>query len=62
MARFGAGPEVDPDQLGTVMLRRDQHLMNLLAARESGERGLRPGLVDMRDQAARIVLALADVK
>ncbi|UCC24951.1 MAG: hypothetical protein JSU98_14635 [Gemmatimonadales bacterium] len=57
-ARFGAGPPVDSSLLGTVTLRREQHLMNLLAARESGERTIRPGLVEMVDQAARIVAAL----
>jgi hypothetical protein len=34
--------------------------MNLLAARESGERAMRSGLVEMLDQAARIVAALED--
>ena len=58
MARFGRGPQVNPDLLGTVTLRREQQLMNLLAARESGERGMRYGLVAMLDQAARIVEAL----
>jgi len=36
--------------------------MNLLAARESGERGMRYGLVDMLDRAARIDAALEDFK
>ncbi len=58
MAKFGKGPQLDPDLLGTVTLRREQQLMNLLAARESGERGMRYGLVEMLDQAARIIAAL----
>ncbi len=62
MGRFGAGPQVDPDLLGTVNLRREQQLMNLLAARESGERGIRSGLIRMLDQAARIVAALEDLQ
>jgi hypothetical protein len=62
MGRFGRGPPVDPDLLGTVTLRREQQLMNLLAARESGERGMRYGLVEMLDQAARIVAALEELK
>jgi hypothetical protein len=62
MGRFGAGPQVDPDLLGTVTLRREQQLMNLLAARESGERGIRYGLVAMLDQTALIVAALEDSK
>lgn len=58
MSRFAGGPRVDPDLLGTVTLRRDQQLINLLAARESGGRGMRYGLVEMLDQAARIIAAL----
>lgn len=58
LSLFGVGPAVDPDLIGTVTLRREQQLLNLLAARESGERGLRRGLVQMLDQAARIVAAL----
>lgn len=58
LSRFGVGPEVDPDLLGTVVLRREQHLMNLLAAREAGERGMRRGLVEMLEQATSIVSAL----
>jgi hypothetical protein len=61
MSRFAGGPQVDPDLLGTVTLRREQQLMNLLAARESGERGMRYGLAEMLDQAARIVAALEDL-
>jgi hypothetical protein len=59
---FGVAPPVDPDLLGTVTIRRDRQLMNLLAARESGERGMRPGLVEMVDQADRIIAALEDFK
>jgi hypothetical protein len=62
MSRFGGGPRVDPDLFGTVTLRREQQLLNLLAARESGERGIRNGLVEMLDQAARIVAALESLK
>jgi len=62
MGTFGAGPPVDPDLLGTVTLRREQQLMNLLAARESGERGLRSSLVEMLGQADRIVAALEDLR
>ena len=62
MGRVGKGPEVAPDRLGTVTLRREQQLMNLLAARESGDRGMRYGLVDMLDQADRIIAALEDLK
>jgi hypothetical protein len=62
LARFGVGPPVDPALLGTVTLRRERQIMNLLAARESGERGMRSGLVDMLDQAARIVAALENAK
>jgi hypothetical protein len=60
MSRLGGGPQVSPDLFGTVTLRREQQLMNLLAARESGERAVRRGLVEMLDQAARIVAALDD--
>jgi hypothetical protein len=59
---FGIGPPVEPSLLGTVTLRREQQLVNLLAARESGERGMRYGLVDMIDQAARILAAIDDSK
>ncbi len=62
LGRFGKGPRVDPDRLGTVTLRRDQRLLNLLAARESGERGMRYGLVEMLDQADRIIAALEALK
>ncbi len=62
MGRVGKGPQVDPALLGTVKLRREQQLMNLLAARESGDRGMRYGLVDMLDQADRIIAALEDLK
>jgi hypothetical protein len=58
--KLGGGPPVPPDLLGSVTLRREQQLMNLLAARESGERAMRSGLVEMLDQAARIVAALED--
>ena len=58
LSKLAGGPPVPPDQLSMVTLRREQQLMNLLAARESGERGMRSGLVDMLDQAARIVVAL----
>ena len=57
-ARFGVGPPLDPELLGMVTLRREQQLVNLLAARESGERGMRYGLVEMLDQAALILNAL----
>lgn len=57
-ARFGVGPPLDPDLLGTLTLRHDRELVNLLAARESGERGLRPGLEDMIAEASRITQAL----
>lgn len=60
MGKVGKGPPVDPDLLGTVTLRREQQLMNLLAARESGERGMRYGLVEMLDRATRIDAALED--
>lgn len=62
MGRFGKGPQLAPDLIGTVTLRREQQLMNLLAARESGERGIRYGLVEMLDQAALIVAALEGLK
>jgi hypothetical protein len=62
MGRFGGGPQVDPDRFGTVTLRREQQLMNLLAARESGERALQSGLVEMLDQAAAVVTALEDLR
>lgn len=62
MSRFGGGPPIDPDLPGTVTLRREQRLMNLLAARESGERGILPGLAEMIDQAARIVSALEQLE
>ena len=61
MGRFGKGPQLDPDLIGTVALRREQQLMNHLAARESGERGMRYGLVEMLEQAALIVAALEDL-
>lgn len=62
LGRAGVGPPVDPERLGTVTLRREQHLMNLLAARESGDRGMRFGLLAMLDQAARIVAALEGLR
>jgi len=62
MGRFGGGPQVDVDLFGTVTLRREQQLMNLLAARESGERGVRYGLVEMLNQTALIVAALEGLK
>jgi hypothetical protein len=62
LGRFAGGPRVDPDLLGTVTLRREQHLMNLLAARESGERGIRTGLAEMADEAKRIVASLEGLK
>lgn len=62
MARFAGGPQADPDAYGTGTLRREQHLMNLLAARESGERGIRSGLVEMLGQTDLIVAALEDAK
>lgn len=62
MGRFGVGPRVDPALLGTVTLRREQQLINLLAARESGERGMLNGLVEVLDQADRIVAALEDLE
>ena len=58
--RLAGGPPVDPELLGTVALRREQQLVNLLAARVSGERGLRRGLVDMLDQADWVIAALRD--
>ena len=58
---FGAAPPVDPERVGTLTLRHEPRLLNLLAAREAGERGLRSGLVDMLDQAARIVASLEEV-
>ena len=62
MGRLGGGPQLDPDLFGTVRLRREQQLMNLLAARESGERGVRYGLLKMLEQAALIVAAMEDLK
>ncbi len=58
--RFAAGPPVDPDLLGTVALRREQQLINLLAARASGERSIVRGLAEMLDDADGIVAALED--
>lgn len=56
--RLGGDPPPEVDLSGTVSLRREQQLMNLLAAREAGERAMRSGLVEMLDQADRIVAAL----
>ena len=53
--RLAGAPPVSPDRLGTVTLRREQQLMNLLAARESSERAMRTGLVNLMDEAARII-------
>jgi hypothetical protein len=53
---------VDPDLFGTVTLRRKQQLMNLLAARESGERALRSGLVEMPTQTVLVVAVLEDLR
>lgn len=58
LGRFGAAPRPDADLFGTVTLRHDQRLMNLLAAREVGERGIRRGLVGMLEESARMVAAL----
>ena len=60
--KFGAGPRLDPELLGTVTLRRDRQLMNLLAAREAGERALRSTIVGMLGQVSRIESALEDVQ
>lgn len=62
LGRVGRSPPVDPDLFGTIALRREQRLLNLLAARESGERGMRHGLVEMLDQAKRMVEALEDLR
>jgi hypothetical protein len=62
MGRFGRGPQMAADLFGPITLRREQQLMNLLAARESGERGMRYGLVEMLDQTALIIAALEDLK
>ncbi|WP_439106588.1 hypothetical protein [Congregibacter sp.] len=40
LGHFGVAPPPDPALLGTVVLRRDRELMNLIAARESGERAV----------------------
>ena len=58
MRQARGGPQVAPDLLGAVTLRRERQLMNLLAAVESEERELQSVLVNMLDQAARIVAAL----
>ena len=57
ISRIGAGPRVDPALLGTVTLRRERQLMNLLAARESAERAIESSLLQMRDEAGRLVAA-----
>lgn len=57
-ARFGAASPVDPDELGSVALRHEPQLLNLLAAREAEERGLRRGLLLMIDEAEAITAAL----
>jgi hypothetical protein len=56
--RFGVGPAPDQNALGTVTLRREQLLLNLLAARESGERSVSANLEDLRAGAERIILAM----
>lgn len=58
MSRFAGGPEVDSDALGSVALRRDQELINLLAARESGERMIVNSLRRLIEEAGEIVAAL----
>jgi hypothetical protein len=58
MGRVGAGPPVDPASLGTLTLRREQQLMNLLAARESQERAVHASLVELMDQATQIIAEL----
>lgn len=60
MRQARGGPQVAPDLLGTVTLRRERQLMNLLAAVESEERELQSVLVNMLDQVARIVAALEE--
>jgi len=61
-ARFGVEPPVDPGVLGTVRLQHERQLLNLLAARESGERGLRRGLVEMMEDAETIRAALEEMR
>ena len=58
MEKNGLGPPVDPGLLGTSRLRRDRRLLNLLAARESHERGMRFALVVILEQAVRLAAAL----
>lgn len=48
--------------LGTVRLQHERQLLNLLAARESGERGLRRGLVEMMEDAETIRAALEEMR
>ena len=62
LARFHVGTPVVPDVLGTVTLRHEQQLLNYLAARESGERGLRAGLLTIIEQADLMVEALEGVR
>ena len=59
---FGADPPVAAELLGTVTLRREQELINLLAARETGERGMRSELEDMLERVDRIVGALNELR
>jgi hypothetical protein len=57
-SKFAGGPPVPSSRLSTIALRREQQLLNLLAAREAGERAIRIGLIEMLDQAARVTAAL----
>ena len=58
MHRLGGAPPPAPELLGTLTLRRDRELMNLLAARESGERMIRANLERLVEQAERNIAAL----
>jgi hypothetical protein len=58
LSRFGLVEPPDSSELGSVTLRRDRTLMNLLAARESGERAVKANLDGLLEQAGRMILLL----
>ncbi len=58
LGHFGVGPPPDPSLLGTSTLPRDTVLLNLLAARESGEQAIQSNLEQLLKLADQHIAAL----
>ena len=58
LGHFGVGPPPDPSLLDTSTLTRDTVLINLLAARESGERAIQSNLEQLLALADRHIATL----